>query len=269
MAFWSSQRIKAEQKWAETKTLPRMHPFDHERIKRGPYESPIISDFNEQRVKHGAYELSLSKKFLITPNDSAVSFSPPNRDALKIPPGQFALLYTKESVNIPKDVIAFISLKGSVKFRGLINISGFQVDPGFPGYLKFSVYNASGEDVHLNFDAPCFLIWFADLDKENEPYTGEHKDQNGFTTEDRDRMSDPRHSTENIHKRLLEMEKKVSSIQAVGLILIFPLLIGFVVAIFDHWFSEKADPLGNGAVILNTVLIAGVFLCCSICYLAG
>jgi len=259
MAFWSSQRIKAEQKWTVTQTLPTPNPFSSERIKRGHNPLPLISNFKEDRVKHGAYELSLSKKFLITPNDSTISWDLSCKEALKIPPGQFALLYTEESVNIPEDVIAFISLKGNVKFRGLVNVSGFQVDPGFPGHLKFSVYNASTEDIHLNYAEPCFLIWFADLDTKNEPYSGEHKDQNGFSGEDRDRMSESRHSTENLHKRIIEIEKNVRAIIAVGLVIIVPLLIGFAATILDHLFSEKADIASTDRVIIMTSLVAGVF----------
>jgi dCTP deaminase len=165
-------------------------------------------------------------------------------------------------VNIPADVIAFISLKGRVKFKGLINISGFQVDPGFPGHLKFSVYNASAEDVHLNYGDPCFLIWFADLDKKTEDsYEGDHKNQKAFTPEDRDRMSEPRHSPEGLHNRLEKIEDRVSAINAVGLVVLIPLLTGLVIAIFDHWFAEKTDRISDGGLIICTALVVGmVFL---------
>lgn len=258
MAFWSSQRIKAENKWSKTNTLPQPNPFSADRINRGPTQAPLISDFNEDNIKHGAYELSLSKKFLITPNDSTATWIGCD-GALKIPPGQFALLYSKESVNIPRHAIGFISLKGRVKFKGLINISGFQVDPGFSGHLKFSVCNVSNEDVHLNFDEPCFLIWFADLDAENEPYDGDHKGQTGFTPEDRDRMSESRHSTENLHKRLIEAEKKIGAIVAVGLIVVIPILIGLAGTVFDRLFSDKTDHMTNGQIITATTLVAGFF----------
>jgi len=257
MAFWSSQRIKAEQEWAVQQTIPHNHPFNAQRLSKGPHSKPLISDFEAKNVKHGAYELSLGEKYLITPSDSNGETSRGSTEALKIPPGQFALLYTKEKVDIPLDVIAFISLKGSVKFKGLINISGFQVDPGFPGFLKFSVYNASGEDVHLNFDEPCFLIWFADLDAVNELYTGDHKDQSGFTPDDRDRMCEERHSPETLSKRIEKLERSVHAVSAVGLVVIIPLIIGFVTAIFDHWFGKDVDRSSNGEMIIGTSAIVG------------
>jgi|ERR1700722_13359384 dCTP deaminase len=239
MAFWSSQTIKHKQtEWAG-KNLP------------------LIDPFNPKRRTQGAYELALSKKVLITPDGSTGNILSP--DSIRIPPGQFALLYSDEWVNIPRSVIAFISLKGRIKFKGLINISGFQVDPGFSGQLKFSVYNASSEDVYLNYGEPCFLIWFADLDHEtDDEYKGEHKDQKTFTTDDRERMSEPRHSSENLHKRLKEMEDRVGNITAVGLVVIIPLIIGLVVAIFDHWFGEKTERIGDGGIIIYTALVVGI-----------
>lgn len=216
---------------------------------------PLIHPFNPARRTLGAYELALSKKVLITPDGSTDILC---QDSIRIPPGQFALLYSEEWVNMPRSVIAFISLKGRIKFKGLINISGFQVDPGFSGHLKFSVYNASGEDVYLNYGEPCFLIWFADLDHETEDsYKGEHKDQKSFTPDDRERMSEARHSTETLHKRLKEVEDRVGNVTAVGLVVVIPLMVGLVIAIFDHWFGEKTDRMGDGGLIMCTALIAG------------
>ena len=45
------------------------------------------------------------------------------------------------------------------KLSGLINISGFHVDPGFEGRLKFSVYNAGTADVLLRYKDPIFILF--------------------------------------------------------------------------------------------------------------
>ena len=58
---------------------------------------------------------------------------------LVIPPGQFGLILTNEVVTIPNDLIGFISIKAKIKFRGLINVSGFHVDPGFHGHGIFTL----------------------------------------------------------------------------------------------------------------------------------
>lgn len=73
---------------------------------------------------------------------------------------------TKEYVCIPKNKLAFISIKAKQKLKGLINVSGFHVDPGFEGKLLFSVYNAGPSTITLETERPYFLIWFANLESE-------------------------------------------------------------------------------------------------------
>ena len=134
-----------------------------------------------KRVKHGAYELSLGNQIFQTDSEDKKRSATP--ETVTINPGQFALLLTKESIRIPQDKIAFISIKAGIKLRGLINVSGFHVDPGFEGKLVFSVYNAGSGPISLEKDAPCFLIWFANLDVQNgdqDSYNGEHQDQDSI-----------------------------------------------------------------------------------------
>lgn len=98
-------------------------------------------------------------------------------DSFAVPPGQFAFLLTEEVVRVPLDAIAFISIRATIKFCGLVNVSGFHVDPGYDGRLVFSVFNAGPAPVHLERGEACFLIWFASLDGE----TRRGKTEPGFS----------------------------------------------------------------------------------------
>jgi hypothetical protein len=73
---------------------------------------------------------------------------------LTIYAGQFAYLLTEEVVKIPSSAMGLISLKFGVKGPGLINVSGFHVDPGYWGRLVFSVYNAGPSEARLQRHAP-------------------------------------------------------------------------------------------------------------------
>lgn len=66
---------------------------------------------------------------------------------------------------MPQHAIAFISIRATYKFRGLVNVSGFHVDPHYEGKLLFSVFNAGPGAVHLSRGEECFLIWYASLDR--------------------------------------------------------------------------------------------------------
>lgn len=80
---------------------------------------------------------------------------------LHIQPGQFALLTTYEIFHMPINLVAFISMRFGIKAEGLINVSGFQVDPGYQGVFIFSVYNAGPGVVTLEYKSKIFTIIFA------------------------------------------------------------------------------------------------------------
>ena len=132
----------------------------------------LIDPFVSGRVDCAAYTLSIGPEVYVSPNDQTAD---PNTvtirkfsqgEAFTIPPGQFALLLTEEVVSVPADALAFISIRAKTKFRGLVNVSGFHVDPGYCGQLTFAVFNAGPVPVHLKRGQPTFLIWYASLDRE-------------------------------------------------------------------------------------------------------
>ena len=183
---------------------------DNEDIKN--IASKYINPFKEDRVKSACYELSLGGEYFITNNkESTVKVISDIEKQIEIKAGQFALLITEESITIPSDKIAFISIKAGVKFRGLINVSGFHVDPGFTGKLKFSVYNAGPRSIILEKGKPYFPIWFADLTSplpKNDLYNGDHQKQNSITEDDIMRIQGDLASPSDILEKLKTLSKE-------------------------------------------------------------
>ena len=131
----------------------------------------LIDPFDPGRVDCAAYTLAIGPEVYVSPSDQTAD---PNTvtirqlskgEAFTIPPGQFAYLLTEEVVSVPEDALAFISIRAKTKFRGLVNVSGFHVDPGYCGQLTFAVFNAGPVPVHLKRGQPTFLIWYASLDR--------------------------------------------------------------------------------------------------------
>lgn len=89
---------------------------------------------------------------------------------VSIPRGQFALLMTHEYVHMPLNYLGLISFKFTIKAKGLMNISGFHIDPGRDGCIIFSVYNAGPSDVVLKYKQPIFMIFFCKLEKDAPDY---------------------------------------------------------------------------------------------------
>ncbi len=194
MTFWSSATIR----------------------QRVPGEK-IVEEFDPERVKYGSYEMKLGvEAFITSTRRSTKQILRPGMQ-IRIPSGQFGLLITKEKVHIPSNTIAFISIKSRIKFRGLVNVSGFHVDPGFRGQLKFSVFNAGSEDVILQCDDPTFLMWFADLDDkwtDGDAYRGEHQDQKGLTAADVSNLQGAIASPGSLKKRLDGMGRWIQFLQS-------------------------------------------------------
>ena len=135
-----------------------------------------VQPFCESQIKGASYQLSIGKEVYVSPTDDATDASTKSitslkeKEAFAIPPGQFAFLLTKEVVKVGLKEIAFISIRAKTKYRGLVNVSGFHVDPGFSGCLTFAVFNAGPVTVHLREGQDIFLIWFADLSDPIEDY---------------------------------------------------------------------------------------------------
>jgi dCTP deaminase len=96
MSFWSSEMLKQ-----------RVEAED------------LIAPFDPNQVKHGAYQMRLGPEYYLTSDAPQHKRSLNTGQQIAIPPGQFALLLTLETVNVPLDSLALISIRASYKLRGL------------------------------------------------------------------------------------------------------------------------------------------------------
>lgn len=212
MPYWSSKTLRA----------------------RIPVED-LVAPYDESRVVHSAYEMSVGSEAFVTSNPSDKT-RVPDGAKIVIPPGQFGLLVTRETVRVPADAIAFISIRARIKFQGLINVSGFHVDPGYRGQLKFAVYNAGSRTIVLDQDQRVFMIWFADLDEtDDNPYAERLPAPTVITADDVAKIQGDVASPAMLRKQLdelkVEVEKKFHATEQTRLFnrALIMLLIGIVV----------------------------------------
>lgn len=62
--------------------------------------------------------------------------------------------------------MGFISLEPKVKFKGLKDVSGFHVSPGYTGKLLFVVSNELTNNIVLQENDSIFRMWLVKLDQE-------------------------------------------------------------------------------------------------------
>jgi dCTP deaminase len=232
--------------------------------------SDVISPFEEKRVKNGAYELSLGGQVFQTGSKPRFVKNLNKKEKIYIEPGQFALLLTEEKVKVPKDKIAFISIKAGIKFNGLVNVSGFHVDPGFEGQLLFSVYNAGPSTIVLSQGTQYFPIWFAELN-ESQEYTGTHGGQNEIPDEPVKALSQGDLASPNeLNRRIEEVKHLKTKIEWV-VIAIFTAVIALSVKVWtdssklkdavEFGYKKKAEEIASDSTMnriqnnLNTISV--------------
>jgi len=247
MTFWSKERIEKEQA-----------------------ANSLVEPFNPARIEQCAYALGVAREYAITSvgSNGGGKVLVPAGEHITIPPGQFALLLTEERIAVPPNAMALISMKARFKLRGLINVSGFHVDPGFSGRLKFAVYNAGGNAIDLMPGQELFLIWYSALDQTTKAvYRGQHQNQDGITPEDvmsiRGFVLSPAgidarvtRVEDELKSELARIESKMDSHQNWSRPLLTAIFVG-IVAFLLHVFVEPrlphASELGsvNGQAVLQ------------------
>lgn len=190
------------------------------------------SEFSPSKIDCSAYTLTVGPEAYVTPDHRVQN---PSRhtaaklreaDSIAIPAGQFGFLLTEESISMPDDAMAFISMKAKMKFRGLINVSGFHVDPGFSGRLIFSVFNAGPKPLHFKRGDDLFLIWFANLDcvtskKKSAPPV------EAISSELINGISGEIHSAHSLSSKIEELNRRLISYTAViGVVLTIMVGVG-------------------------------------------
>jgi dCTP deaminase len=174
----------------------------------------LITNFDSKKVKEASYTLTVGDEAFITSNPNTKLDEVKKLDISEgvcyIPPGQFAYLITAEEVNIPDNCLAFISMKFSTKAAGLVNVSGFHVDPGYSGKLIFAVYNAGVKNILIRKGMDIFLIWFSDLDEPD--VKPKAKDKKGFVTIPDSILEDSQdaETLKNLSDKVSELEVRAS-----------------------------------------------------------
>ena len=208
-------------------------------------ENNIITPFEPNNIDCNAYTLTVGKEVYVTLHHKikdVLSYTKkylyPD-EPVTIPPGQFAFLITKEILKIPTDSMAFISMKSTTKLKGLINVSGFHVDPGYRGKLIFAVFNAGPTKLNLQRDQPLFLIWFCDLDRvSSEPYVRTDKD-NSYYNISANLIDGVPGQIDSIKSLAEKIETNKQAIYTLNALIKF--VIPFVLALFVFGLGLTAD----------------------------
>ena len=216
----------------------------------------IVQPFDQKRIDCNAYALSVGPEYFLTSDgkkriggSNSIKILKEDKDTgalegFSIPTGQFAYLITEEVVKIPKNTMGFISLKTKkAKFKGLVNISGFHVDPGYHGQLTFSVFNAGPSPIHFKKSDTLFLLWVTDIDcsEDRLPFSSYTKNETepsiGISSSLLSDVADRLTSLQEMSERIRSLENQITRIYfAAG-------AVAIAILVFLN-FTRIADWLG-------------------------
>ena len=103
-------------------------------------EFPDQRDRNTKNIQAANLDLRVGDEVYVSGDATPTTLSETNAHIV-LKPGQFALVKTFERIKMPSNLVGLISTRYRYKMQGLINISGFHVDPNFDGPLFFAKCN--------------------------------------------------------------------------------------------------------------------------------
>lgn len=98
-------------------------------------------------------------------------------DGFPIDPGEFVLATTRECVNIPPYLAAFVQGRSSIGRIGLTTQNAGFVDPGFHGHITLELVNESPNTIILKPDYPVAQLVFFECYPVEKPYSGKYNGQ--------------------------------------------------------------------------------------------
>ena len=121
-----------------------------------PKEKPLIEPFIPSQLRSASYQLTLGENIHLGGEKKHLR----RNNVLILKPHQVAVVSTRESINMPRHLIARWSLRVTNIYEGLLWTGGPQVDPGWEGSLFCPIYNLSEREVVLKYAEPMFTMDF-------------------------------------------------------------------------------------------------------------
>jgi deoxycytidine triphosphate deaminase len=134
------------------------------------------------KIEPASCDLSVGKR-AFSSSSKDISFLS-ERGVLIIEPGEFAVIETRERVTLSAQIAGQIGLRSEYAQKGLLLLSGPQIDPGWPGILVVRVVNVAPRSIALTYQETFLTIQFFRLSQPvAKPYSGTRKGD-GITAKD-------------------------------------------------------------------------------------
>lgn len=180
-----------------------------------------IAPFEEENLEPASVDLTLGDEAFRASDDDKITLS--EGDTLTLPPGEMALVLTREQLEVGTEIAGNIGLRSYFARKGIDLLSGPQVDPGFRGPLHIVLLNLSPSKLLIEYGEPFLTVEFRRLDEASaEAYDGSYQAQSVITPEEmRDlkegqgiALSDAVKAMQNIARDVSTLQESVTELSS-------------------------------------------------------
>jgi len=196
-------------------------------------ENLILDGYGPDRLRQASYDFIFDEHAFDLTTGLAVAVG---ADGITVQAGQTINMRTKERIHLKDSFVGCIGTTSELARFGLIVNTGHQSDPGFDGYLQFSVYKPTGKAIPIRRDAAIISITLHRLSR---------KPSRGFTqkqhSQDDTRQAQiAREEREHLTKALRSFVEKIVDVKEKD--------SSFNVGIKDLPLSFVTEPDRNSAI---------------------
>lgn len=193
------------------------HTLVDTEIEKEVKKNSLIFPFDINNLRGASYDLSVGTKAVIATPDSHDWKALDEQKVLVLPPSRTCVIASLEKVRIPANMTGRLSLRSHYALQRL-EYNGGVIDPGYNGYLFFTLANLGDSPIEIKFKEAIITVEFIRLEK-----TAKHLYNNGkeiLRLEDRQQI--PRlpplpklqYDPIDLSKRVQELENSFSKLES-------------------------------------------------------
>ncbi len=143
----------------------------------------ILDPFDPNQVEPASYDIRVGNWAFTSSSKEKLNLS--EKGVVIVEPGEFAVVESRERVELDRRTAAQLGLRSEFARRGLLVLSGPQIDPGFKGVLVVRLINLAPKRIALGYETPFLTAQFFRLSTPvAKPYSGPQQGQPGITGKD-------------------------------------------------------------------------------------
>lgn len=190
----------------------------------------VIWDFSNE-LEPASYDLRIGKEGMIEQGTVNIE----EKKYIKIPRGAIIVIYPLEKIKLSTRVAARYGLRSHFARKGLVLLSGPQIDPGFNGTLAVTLFNAGTSEVVLSYMEKFATIEFSLLNTPaSKGYTGPYQGQTRITSEEIELITKEYKNFSEIEDQITEIRKDLDNIKNFVYVVLFGIIVGSAIVILQE-----------------------------------